>query len=170
MQQSGRLRRHPGAGWRTSLKASRATQVGASGWTLRRSLNFLQSPRMAAALAPSDVDFKRMKDKDEVVTVFLVLPATRLTRYGRWLRLMISMMIAALLDQRKPPHPVLFLIDEASALGNLSMLSDGIALFRGYHLKIWTYWQSLDQMQGDIPGQVADLSRQFRQAGVRGQR
>lgn len=128
-----------------------AGDAGGSVWmTLRRSLNFLQSPRMTSALRPSNVvDFRRMKD--EVITVFLVLPATRLTRYGRWLRLMVSIMIAALLDPRKPPHPVLFLIDEASALGNLAVLSDGIALFRGYHLKLWLYWQSLDQMEAAYP-------------------
>ena len=118
--------------------------------TLRRSLNVFQSPLIRAALQPSDVDFSRMKE--EVITVFLVLPATRLSRYGRYLRLMISMMIAALLDPRKPKTgPVLFLIDEASALGNLSMLSDGISLFRGYSIKLWLYWQSLDQLQSTYP-------------------
>jgi len=117
--------------------------------TLRRSLNVFQSPLIRAALQPSKVDFSDMKK--EVVTVFLVLPATRLNRYGRWLRLMVSMMIAALLTPRKPKHPVLFLIDEASALGNLAMLSDGISLFRGYSVKLWLYWQSLDQLQSTYP-------------------
>jgi len=117
--------------------------------TLRRSLNVFQSPLIRAALAPSDVDFSRMKN--EVVTVFIVLPATRLSRYGRYLRLMISMMIAALLDSRKPDFPVLFLVDEAAALGNLPMLSDGVALFRGYSIKLWLYWQSLDQLQSTYP-------------------
>ena len=118
--------------------------------TLRRSLNVFQSPLIRAALQPSTVDFSLMKK--EVVTVFLVLPATRLNRYGRWLRLMVSMMIAALLTPRKPKEgPVLFLIDEASALGNLAMLSDGISLFRGYSIKLWLYWQSLDQLQATYP-------------------
>ena len=118
--------------------------------TLRRSLNVFQSPMIRAALQPSGVDFSIMKD--EVVTCFIVLPATRLSRYGRYLRLMISMMIAALLNPKKPKAgPVLFLIDEASALGNLSMLSDGISLFRGYSIKLWLYWQSLDQLQTTYP-------------------
>ena len=117
--------------------------------TLRRSLNVFQSPLIRAALAPSDVDFSRMKD--EVITVFIVLPATRLSRYGRYLRLMLSMMIAALLDSRKPDYPVLFLVDEAAALGNLPMLSDGVALFRGYSIKLWLYFQSLDQLTACYP-------------------
>ena len=122
-------------------------EAGASIYmTLRRSLNFLQSPLMQAALKPSDVDFSRMKD--EKITVFLVLPAMRLDAYGRWLRLMLSLMLNSILDPRQPEHPVLFLLDEAAALQRLEMIESGIALFRGYSIKLWLIWQDLSQMQG----------------------
>ena len=122
-------------------------EAGASIYmTLRRSLNFLQSPLMQAALQPSDVDFSRLKD--EPITVYLVLPAMRLDAYGRWLRLLLSVILSRILDPRQPEHPVLFLLDEAAALQRLEMIESGIALFRGYAIKLWLIWQDLSQLQG----------------------
>ena len=114
--------------------------------TLRRSLNFLQSPLMQAALKPSRVDFSRLKD--EKITVFLVLPAMRLDAYGRWLRLMLSIILNSILDPRQPDDPVLFLVDEAAAVQRLEILESGIALFRGYSIKLFLIFQDLSQLQG----------------------
>lgn len=117
--------------------------------SLRRSLNFLQSPLMKAALKPSDVDFKRLKDEN--ITVYLVLPAMRLDAYGRWLRVMLSIILNSILDPRQPDHPVLFLLDEAAALQRLEMIETGIALFRGYSIKLWLIFQDLAQLKRTYP-------------------
>ena len=100
---------------------------------------------MQAALKPSDVDFSRLKD--EKITVFLVLPAMRLEAYSRWLRLTLSIMLNSILDPRQPEHPVLFLLDEAAALQRLEMIETGIALFRGFSIKLWLIYQDLAQLQ-----------------------
>ena len=56
--------------------------------TLKRSLGFLQSPRIQAVLRPSDMDFRTLKTQP--TTVYLTLPAMRLETYGRWLRLKLA--------------------------------------------------------------------------------
>ena len=114
--------------------------------TLKRSLGFLQSPRIQAVLRPSDIDFRTLKTQP--TTVYLTLPAMRLETYGRWLRLKLSIILNQILDERQPQYPVLFVIDEAAALQKLEMIQAGIALFRGYGIKLWLIWQDLSQLQG----------------------
>ncbi len=136
------------------LLAQLANQVAGFGgdaglnvWsTLRRSLNFLQSPLLMEALEPSDVNFRALKG-DRPLTIYLVLPAMRLDAYGRWLRLMLSLMLASILDTRQPDYPVLFMLDEAAALDRLEMIETGIALYRGFGIKLWLLWQDLSQLR-----------------------
>jgi len=119
---------------------------GTSIWSsLLRSLNFLMSPLIAAALEPSDVDFRAIKERP--TTVYLTLPATRLSTYGRFLRLMLSQILNSVYDSREPEHPVLFLLDEAASLDRLEIIEDGVALMRGFHLKLWLLFQDLSQLK-----------------------
>lgn len=113
--------------------------------TLRRSLNFLQSPRMSSVMASSDLDFRTLKDKP--TTVYLVLPANRLQTHGAWLRLMLATMLNQISDSRQPQYPVLFLLDECAALGRLDILETAVGLMRGYGMKLWLIFQDLPQLQ-----------------------
>lgn len=54
----------------------------------QRHTRFLDSPRIVAAMARSDVDFADLRRG--VTSIFLVLPPNRLDAYSRWLRLMVS--------------------------------------------------------------------------------
>ena len=103
------------------------------------------SPLIAAALEPSDVDFRTIKDRP--TTVYLTLPATRLSTYGRFLRLMLSQILNSVYDAREPEHQVLFLLDEAASLDRLEIIEDGVALMRGFHLKLWLLFQDLSQLK-----------------------
>ena len=60
----------------------------------------------------------------------------------------LSIILNQILDERQPQYPVLFVIDEAAALQKLEMIQAGIALFRGYGIKLWLIWQDLSQLQG----------------------
>ena len=113
--------------------------------TVRRSLQFLMSPKLKAVTAPSEIDFSLLKTQP--TTVYLVLPAKRLTTHGAWLRLMLSVILSQISDARQPPHPVLFLLDECAALQRLEILETAVGLMRGYGMKLWLIFQDLSQMK-----------------------
>lgn len=54
----------------------------------QRHTHFLDSPRIVAAMARSDLRFADLRHR--VTSVFLVLPPNRLDAYSRWLRLLVS--------------------------------------------------------------------------------
>nr|WP_312529249.1 type IV secretory system conjugative DNA transfer family protein [Paracoccus sp. (in: a-proteobacteria)] len=54
----------------------------------QRHTHFLDSPRITAALARSDLDFADLRRG--IISVFLVLPPNRLDTHSRWLRLMVA--------------------------------------------------------------------------------
>ena len=119
---------------------------GPSIWsTLRRSLSFLQTKRIAEVTRPSDITFDNLKS--EPTTVYLVLPAKRLNTHGAWLRLMLSVILNQISDARQPDYPVLFLLDECAALQRLEILETAVGLMRGYGMKLWLIFQDLPQLQ-----------------------
>ena len=54
----------------------------------QRHTHFLDSPRIVASMARSDVQFADLRH--QVTSVFLVLPPNRLDAYSRWLRLLVA--------------------------------------------------------------------------------
>ena len=119
--------------------------------TLRRSLQFLMTPKLKAVTQPSAIDFSKLKydpaKGEKPTTVYLVLPAKRLTTHGAWLRLMLSVILSQISDARQPPHPVLFLLDECAALQRLEILETAVGLMRGYGMKLWLIFQDLSQLK-----------------------
>jgi type IV secretion system protein VirD4 len=98
--------------------------------TAQRHTHFLDSPRMTAVLARSDFKFDDLKSW--TATVFLVLPPDRLGTYSRWLRLMITQSLQDMARSPvKPAVPVLFLLDEFAALGNLAPVERAMGLMAG---------------------------------------
>jgi type IV secretion system protein VirD4 len=116
--------------------------------TAQRHTKFLDSDRMAKVLAPSDkgLSFAELK-RYQGTTVFLCIPPDRLDTYGRWLRLMVN---EALLDMAnddpKPTLPVLFLLDEFAALGQLQSVKRAMGLMAGYGMRLWPFLQDLSQL------------------------
>jgi type IV secretion system protein VirD4 len=112
----------------------------------QRHTHFLDSPRIAAVVGGSDFAFADLKD--EVVTVFLILPPDRLDTYARWLRLLVAQAINELArSSAKPPRPVLFLLDEFAALGRLHPVERAMGLMAGYGLQLWPILQDIHQLR-----------------------
>jgi type IV secretion system protein VirD4 len=89
------------------------------------------------------------------MTVYAALPANRLVAQAKWLRLLITDFLQAILSDARPSKvPVLLLIDEASQIGDLPLLRDSIALLRGYGCKVWQVFQ-------DIPMHKAIVGDRF---------
>ena len=86
--------------------------------------------------------------KSEFVSVYLVLPAERLSTYRRWLRLMIGCGLLAMTRTRTPPrHRVLFLLDEFANLGRMAPVEDAISLVGGFGVTFWLILQDLSQLK-----------------------
>lgn len=113
----------------------------------QRHTHFLDSPRITAATAKSDFTFTSLKD--QVGTVFLILPPDRLDTYARWLRLVLAQALGELArSPAKPTRPVLFLLDEFAALGRLQAIERAMGLMAGYGLQLWPILQDIHQLRG----------------------
>jgi len=111
----------------------------------QRHTHFLDSPRIAAVVGGSDFAFADLKD--EVATVFLILPPDRLDTYSRWLRLLVAQSIGEMArSASKPERPVLFLLDEFAALGRLQPIERAMGLMAGYGLQLWPILQDIHQL------------------------
>lgn len=90
-------------------------------------------------------DFEMLKHR--CITVYIVLPDDKLTEYNFWLRLIVGNALDAL--KRTVPGEInpLFLIDEAGNLGPLEALKESMSMGAGKGITIWTFWQSLGQLE-----------------------
>lgn len=109
--------------------------------------HFLDSPRMRESLSASDFKFEDLKTR--AMTIYLVLPADRLNAFGRWLRLLIQQAITvnARNIEVKPPHAVLFILDEMPALGRLTMVEQAFGLMAGFGMQLWGIVQDAGQLK-----------------------
>ena len=84
------------------------------------------------SLATSNFDISSLSDGDTIL--YIIIPADKLKSHYRWLRLVISTALKAVV--RKPNQPVAFLIDECANLGYMPELVTAMALFTSYNIQI----------------------------------
>jgi type IV secretion system protein VirD4 len=117
--------------------------------------HFLDSPRMAEAMASSSLDLRRLRS--EGVSLYLVLPAHHLDTYARWLRLVVACSLHELArSPGKPtvggrPHRVLFLLDEFAHLGRMNPVLRAFGLMAGFGVQVWAFLQDLSQLKATYP-------------------
>lgn len=109
--------------------------------------HFLDSPRLRDSLSASDFRFEDLKRTP--TTIYLVLPADRLSAFGRWLRLLIQQAITVTARDiaTRPEQPVLFILDEMAALGRLTMVQEAYGLMRGFGMQLWGIVQDAGQLK-----------------------
>lgn len=108
--------------------------------------SFLDAPFLVNDLSKNDIDFLDLKRKK--VTIYLVLPASKIERYSRWLRLFIGTSLEKLMSTPKQPRSknVLFLIDECASLGHQKYLEEAMPNAAGYGIRIWSFFQDFNQL------------------------
>jgi type IV secretion system protein VirD4 len=112
----------------------------------QRHTHFLDSPRIAKVVGSSDFSFADLKEN--VATVFLILPPDRLDTYSRWLRLLVAQAISEMArSPARPARPVLFLLDAFAALGRLQPIERAIGLMAGYGMQLWPILQDIHQLR-----------------------
>lgn len=93
------------------------------------------------------VDLAALKE-GRPMTIYLTVPPAYLSSHASLLRLWLGTALTAV--QRReviPAQPTLFMVDEAAQLGRLDALLTAATLMRGYGLRVWSFWQSIAQME-----------------------
>jgi type IV secretion system protein VirD4 len=116
--------------------------------TALNEISFLNSPPISRDVASSS-NFRFSQMKDEIVTVYVILPATHLESHSNWLRLMIASALRELLATPAAPRkpPVLFMLDEFKQLGHLSLISNAMNIARSFGVQLWPFVQDLNQLR-----------------------
>jgi len=101
---------------------------------------------MISSLIDSPLRLRDLKRKP--VTVYLCLPASRMTTHAKWMRLILNLTMSALEDEAgKPELPVLFMLEEFAALGHMRALEQGSAYMAGFGVKLFIVLQDLTQLK-----------------------
>jgi type IV secretion system protein VirD4 len=102
---------------------------------------------VATDMAKPGIDFRELKKRP--VTVYVILPPDLMERHGRWLRLIISSALRAVMRLRERNEMrVFFFMDEFAALGHLEIIETTWALVRGYGIQLVPILQDLNQLKG----------------------
>ena len=91
----------------------------------------------------SDIDLSRLIAGG--LTVFLVLPPQYVASHGRWMGLVVSAAVHAVMAAPENGESV-FLLDEFPNLGRLPGIRDAIAQLREKGLRVWLFVQDLSQL------------------------
>ncbi|MEQ1706619.1 MAG: type IV secretory system conjugative DNA transfer family protein [Rickettsiales bacterium] len=103
-------------------------------------------------------DFLLSDLKRRPMTIYLVLPASRMGTHARWLRMVITLALAAFEreaaldrddehDNQSPKYPVLFVLEEFAALGYMRPIERAAGFIASYGVKLWTVLQDLQQLK-----------------------
>jgi len=118
--------------------------------TAQGATELFESPELRAVTERSSFSFESLKD--EVASVFIIVPPEYLEAYRPFLRLMTGLATVAMTrNMAKPAQPVLFILDELPALGYMRPIEEGIGYLAGYSAKLWLFVQDLDQLQKTYP-------------------
>ncbi|OOQ62327.1 hypothetical protein BC343_03885 [Mucilaginibacter pedocola] len=110
--------------------------------TALQATEFLKSPALQQSLQ-SGFDPRVLSQKN--TTVYVIIPADKLNSHSRWLRLVITSCMRAVI--RKPNKRVVFALDEFAALGYLPEIETAIGAYAGFNVTVWPILQSLVQLQ-----------------------
>ena len=114
--------------------------------TARTQTRWLDDWRMRSVLTRSDFRMEDLKLKPS--TIYLCLPASRMTTHSRWLRLVIMLALSVMeRTVAEIPAPVLFVLDEFAVLGHMASIEMGAGLMAGFDVKLWTILQDVGQLQ-----------------------
>lgn len=119
--------------------------------TIHNHVEFLASPigqrGLGVGARGRKVDLERIK-AGKPTTVYLTVPPHYLTSHAALLRLWVGTLLTAVQRRKvRPAIPDLFVVDEAAQLGRMEQILMASSLLRGYGLRVWTFWQSVGQME-----------------------
>ncbi|AWD33325.1 putative VirD4/TraD protein [Candidatus Fokinia solitaria] len=129
--------------------------------TLSSALELWANPLIDVATATSDFNFSVMRR--EKITVYVGLTPDNLKRLQSLMQVFYQQ-ATEFLTRKLPgadePYGVMFLMDEFPTLGRMDQFMNGIAYFRGYHVRLFLIVQDTQQLKGiyEEPGMNSFLS------------
>jgi type IV secretion system protein VirD4 len=156
------MRQHPGFhGVLEQLSQSMSWHVdrelGSVMSTVQRHTKVFDEPLVDDATSGSTFDPRELRTGR--MTVYLIVPGERLVVWASLLRVWLGCLLRIITRVPTERNPVLFLIDEAAHIGKMQALEDAFTLLRGYGIRMWVFFQSLEQLKkcfGDNAGTVLD--------------
>lgn len=100
----------------------------------------------------SSIDLQAVARGDPM-TIYLVVPPSKLASHAALFRLWTSALMSAVLSRESdlPKYRTLFAIDECAQLGDFSMLAMVYTLARSYGVRVWAFFQDLAQIKRMLP-------------------
>jgi type IV secretion system protein VirD4 len=118
--------------------------------TARVQLEFLRSPALSPVLESSDVRFNDLHSAP--TTIYVCLPVGRMATHGRWMRMLITLALAACDRARaKTDIPVLMVLNQFALLDPIGGLEIAISTPANSGVRLWLIAQSLAQLQARYP-------------------
>ncbi|HEX8431832.1 MAG TPA: type IV secretory system conjugative DNA transfer family protein [Longimicrobium sp.] len=112
--------------------------------------HFLDSPRIKRVLSRTTFDLDELKTG--AMTLYIVLPARRLGRYARLVRLVVGAAFARISAvPGQPRHKILVLLDEFTQLKRLGPVEEAFRLMRGFGVQFWLFLQDLSSFEEVYP-------------------
>lgn len=134
------------AGVAEQLAAMAEKERGSVFSSARTQTQWLDSVKMRRILRKSDFELADLKRKK--MTLYLCLPAMRMTTHARWFRLMVLLALTVMERTKvKAPAPVLFVLDEFPVLGHIEAIEKAAGLMAGFDVKLWVIVQNLGQLK-----------------------
>jgi type IV secretion system protein VirD4 len=113
--------------------------------TVQRQTAWMDSPPVAACLRRSTFDPLELRGR---LDLYLTIPPERLERLAPLMRLWLGTLLDRLIgDGPDESRQVLFVVDEAAHIGRIQILEDAITLLRGYGIRVWLFFQSINHLQ-----------------------
>lgn len=131
----------------SGLEIEKLAATGEKSWgiiiaVIMQCTDFIKSPAMQKALQSG---FDPGELSDGKTTLYIVIPPDKLQSHARWLRLVVTTTMRAVV--RKPNERVCFLLDEFSALGYLPEIETALSTYAGYNITVWPILQTLIQLK-----------------------
>ena len=138
-------------------------ELGSVMSSVNRHSAWMDSPAVARSLSRSSFDPRWLRAGR--VTIYLILPHDKLSTLAPLMRCWLgTIMRVATKHGATERNPVLFIIDEAAHLGRMDAIKQALTLMRGYGIRVWLFFQSLDQLKAcygeHAPEMLDNLSTQ----------
>ena len=118
--------------------------------TAMTALALYREPVVAKVTSRSDWRISDLVQRDDPTSLYLVVPASDISRTRSLLRLILNQIARRLTEKLNDPsrrYRVLLMLDEFPALGRLDFFETALAFMAGYGLKSFLIAQSLNQIQ-----------------------
>ena len=102
-------------------------------------------------------DFSFEEFATQPTTIYLVLPALRISTHARWLRVIIYQLLAALernpvpVDPASGRYPLRLVLEEFASLGYMQAIETAAGYIAGFGVQLWAVLQDLTQIRTHYP-------------------